>query len=621
MTTRLSPRLALRLKSRKNGAEMTQLAWYTMIQNPTTGLVLDVAGGNFHPAAQIVANTPTGAASQMFRIGNGFIVSMLNGLVLALASSTATANVQVICWVPPVGGLTTAGPWKYANEQLEVSPHNLVLDIAGSKAGSAVVVNPASTAATQKWVMTPPRPLDAILAQASVPFPTFTGDEGKAYSSICTSLEFDVRDAYNNKNKDMGTLREAIKDLHCPSSIPHDPWSAVVKQLKSEIGMVADVRLVYANLDEWYSGIYLDQGHRLNTIIADAQIPTSSTFQVDPFSFLSGMLYTVISATGPAGGVLANLMITGLNVANAAQSIDHTFSATVSNLWNALSPAFTAGNTALAQNLDAILKDWGKLQAVEKLITSTGPDSLDLTATDEALLAQKAGQAYGATVLQKLMPLKWQIYKWSQTSNKTPYTGLLGTVPSYAQWVQPIGNGLANVYVISGGRGSFPSQQCMQNDIWNAGVTTLDFFTNSAKWPFTTTEYNLVDGETLVTTINNISGTAFTVAASIPNAQGHLWGSTTRTLPAWGGQLSFVSAYANGNEVRFTLTPQGKTTSVAQFDVHQKYAIAIGATPWVDPPTVSSPFTLSTPVIANSKIGQGGHPGTIAITIGPLGAV
>ncbi len=395
----------------------TPLSWYSMIQNPATGLVLEVG-------AQIIVSRPTGAPNQLFMLRDGRLI----------------------------------------NKQTP----QFVLDIGG---------------ATEGWVMSPSRPLDEILARPSVPFPAFTGPQGDAYGVICKSLGRDVRDAYGNE--DMSTLRSDVAELRCPSSIPHDAWSAVTEQLSQEIRMAAAVRLVYDNLDEWYSDVFGDGGARLQTIIADAQVPPNSTVEFDAFSLFSGILYMLISAEPAAGSVLANLMSTGLNMAHAAQPLDRSFSSTLANLWTTLSPAFTAVHTALAQNLDAIVKDWGKLQAVAQLINSTGPNSLDLTATEDSTLAAKAGQAYGVTVLQTLMPMKWQIYRWRQTSNQAPYKEILGEVPSHARWVQPLGTGLYNVYVVAAGRGSFPSHKCMESDIWHAGVMPADFFTDTASWPFT----------------------------------------------------------------------------------------------------------------------------------------
>ena len=227
--------------------------------------------------------------------------------------------------------------------------------------------------------------------------------------------------------------------------------------------------------------------------------------------------------------------------------------------------------------------------------------------------------------MQRLLPLKWQIWKASQTSNQNYFQSVLGqSIPAYAQWVQNVGNGLYNVYVITTGRSSFPTQQCMQNDIWDARVTPQDFFTNVARWPFTSREANMSDGQSLLTTITNITGMALTVTATVLDNQGSVWGSNTRTLPAWGGQISFVSVYIGGNKIQYTIYPQGSKKSVAQFDAHQKHAFGNSATPWVDNTSVSAPFTFSTPVIGSSYVsGQfaTGHPGTIGITIGPLAAV
>lgn len=138
---------------------------YYLIRSKLNGMVLDIAGNNPEPNANVVVHPVQGtygAANQQWQItGNGLIKSRLNGFVLDIEGNNTEPFTPVV--VNPVNGSdgTPNQQWTNSKDGLIKSKVNgLVLDILGSmnEPFTPVVmyeVNETNGTPNQQWEFVP----------------------------------------------------------------------------------------------------------------------------------------------------------------------------------------------------------------------------------------------------------------------------------------------------------------------------------------------------------------------------------------------------------------------------------------------------------------------------------
>jgi len=281
---------------------------------------------------------------------------------------------------------------------------------------------------------------------------------------------------------------------------------------------------------------------------ADAQMEQGTNTQGIATAIFQGIIYTLLEMVPEVGGVIGNLVNTAISAAMTVQTISPSpFSVTVSNLWNWLSSNFAAILTQISTMETAILSDWGKLQATYSLILSTGPNSLAWTTTTTSELVTQSAPGFAISVMQMLLPGKYQIYMY-QGSDNSP----VSEVPSYAQYITSIGNNTWLKYWIAdiSNWDLCPSQQTLQTDIFNNGTSPSDFFQGNKGWQFPiiyTYGYIAAAANNLVVTVTNNTPNLLTA-----NAQsGQIVGSNSLTMLPYTSTLFAATAV---EEVAYPVT-------------------------------------------------------------------
>jgi Ricin-type beta-trefoil lectin domain len=148
-----------------NFQESNSNTGYYLIRSKLNGMVLDIAGNNPEPNANVVVHPvhgTYGAANQQWQItGNGLIKSRLNGFVLDIQASNTEPFTPVV--VNPVNGSDGTPNQQWTNSKnglLKSKLNGLVLDIIGSinEPFTPVVmypVNETNGTPNQQWEFVP----------------------------------------------------------------------------------------------------------------------------------------------------------------------------------------------------------------------------------------------------------------------------------------------------------------------------------------------------------------------------------------------------------------------------------------------------------------------------------
>jgi len=527
--------------------------------------------------------------------------------------------------------------WTYNDENIFINTSNgMALNVEGGVAGAntaliTYTVQSGPSAADEIWTLSPGCPLDGILAAPPVAFPPFTGDQATAYADINQQLGItDLRSEYTNLAAPLSEWLSQILSMQCPSGVQQADWDAVVAQLTLELTAADSIQKLFANYSAYHTDVFADNGALLNKLGTDAGMEQGSNTNVGGLilSILEGVLYTALEAI-PGGdaavnifAVLGNVMEAGINIgvsaSNAGGAISpNPFQVAYSELWGQLSQNFVALLTAVGNMENTILSDWGKMQTTYADILSTGPDTLAWPSTLTAELVSNSIPGYTISVMQMLLPAKYQIYQYQANDDSA-----VPDVPSNAQWVQSIGNNTWNKYWIGDSTNwdAYPSDEAM-NDVWNSCVAYSDFFQGLAGWGFARC-YPLYGGSSigtdcngLVITVTNQTPNPLTVSAAPSDGQGTIIGSSSQTLQPY-GSVSFVGYYADGLAIDISIVDPnlGGSPSVASFVAHQHDCYMKGGEVWVDTTTSGPGYQLTSPICNSGAFGDS-YPGAVQVGI------
>lgn len=564
--------------------DTVQMLPYAQIANldPVTGevlLVLDVAGNNTLQGANVDGYPPKTIdnENQLWAFSNGYLINRMGGLVLDIFRGTLTAGTQLITYMLQTPAASNQ-LWTFTDGLIQSQAADLVVDLADTSAGSSAVVNPPNGASTQRWQMVPSYPLQTVLSGTPTPFPAFDGAQLAAFTVIQATLGFPVRNQYANLAKNPWTLLAQVNAVMRPDNIPLSDWTAVTNQLAVEIGMVADVRDLFAQYNQFHTDLFVDRGERVGQLIADATLDTSATVSGFALSVLESVMYTVLSAVGPEASVLANVLSSAINVGLTIGTVSSDpFEVAVSDLWATLATQFEGVLAGTGAMEETILGDWGMLQAVDALITATGPSSLAWSPTSTARFVAQAGPAYDLSVMEMLLPARFEIMRWSQSDDPNIAVECLGEVPSYAMYVDGLqdNSNLYDVYVVISGA-TFPSPQAITEDVFGNGALPVTFFTNSAIWPFAVSEQNLFSSTLMISLTNQVG---IDLYVTVTPTRGTLRGDPDqRPLPAWAQTVNFAINSDDGVEATVKIQI-GTGTIIGSFVAQMANGTFEGQTP------------------------------------------
>lgn len=625
--------------------------WFYLVsglsQNGQQPLALTVAGNAYRPGATVglaelvappaSAGPLTLSTGQLWQArdagaGGPLYSGIGNDLVLSyLPTGSFGAATSLL---DPLGGEIQQWRWVPGTAQLVngFDPGNLY--VAGNQADdTTVAVGQVYDEPGNQWHPWPSYPLRAILAQTPEGFPQFEGTEAEAYECINDSdhlnlsqtcelgggqVNAGVRCEYDNPAAPLSSYQLAIAGytaLEC--NVSAEAWNAVVGQLNAELTAAQAVQRLYAEYNEFFNEIFLENTEQLNQLILDAAIDQSSQVAAIAGAVIEGVVYTVLSALGPVSSVIANVMETAVNGAEAAQPgvLSSPFTAEVDQLYTELASRFSAVVGALDTQESMILTDWNMMREVGTLAAETDtPEALGFDPAQKTALFDAAAAGYAVATMQVLMPARYQLYReYGRTDDEG-----LGGYPEYDQWVEDLGTGLYTAFGVGAGD-DYPTQTAMQTDIFDNGATQHDFFRGTNGWQ------GFDSGGTIepncggqILTVTNYTGNALTV--TVDPITGWLGGNganlvygggtmepVTQALPAYG-----VVEFAG---VGFTETSENTIVVDMQFDVSIYDAAVSTGTPVGTYTTVQSGTTCEVPIAVEDASSNSGYSLSVLKTV------
>ncbi|KAK9319826.1 hypothetical protein V1517DRAFT_331258 [Lipomyces orientalis] len=599
-------------------------------------LVLDLQNGSSSSGTQVViAELDRGSGTQKWLIVPDGRVLNYRGeqLVLGLGDpfgdGTNYVNVQTQgmpaidneLWVPQPGGLyQNTGTGRYLT----------VLDNEPTADTDLVTSDLGQGLSGQLFITLPRNALGSILATGPQPFPAFqaNSDQLAAYVYINQQMvkfgDFtgDLRATYINTDltANYSNWVTQIHELSCPETISLDDWNIVSIQLQAELQAVTAVQTLFANYSTYHADAFAGQDALVNGLIADAGVTNDGPHIGGlVLSVLSGVLYTVLEGIGAAPtmmafGVLGNIVQTAINSGVAGQGILKSsadpFEVQVGELWSQLSTQFNNLLTATAAMETAILSDWGMVSATFALINSTGPDSLAWPPDMTPQLVTASIPGFTVSIMQMLMPAKYQIYSWQQ-DNADEFSG----VSPLVQRIESNGDGTYTHYWIATAAdwSDYPIDEAM-NACFAAGEDGWDFFHSANGWTFAQVYCNYQPdcSDYLNVTVYNQTYNPLNIVLSMVEGQNSSNGSPT--LYSYMSS-SLLGYYYNGLSMQVDIyDPKvSSDSSVASFVAHQHNSVLEGADCWVDTQTQNSGYILGTPICNDGQYQK--FSGAIQLTV------
>ncbi|MGI5170431.1 RICIN domain-containing protein [Spirillospora sp. CA-253888] len=460
--------------------------------------LLDVQGGSEAPGTQVIVWPGSGGRNELWQItADGRILSAQgNNLVLTVGKPVGGIGPYHLTVDTQQYPVPEEQTWEFLSypsggQIIFSEPAGAVIPSANTggstilQDGDPILVEGGVSYPGTARYTAPSSSLNEIMAQPQTPFQEFTGGQANAYEALLAKLQItSLRAEYYNLETTLSDYGSQIAFWpQAPSGVTQEDWDTVRDQLLLEIRYANTTRNLFENYQSFHLALFVDNGALLNKAIADAALTQGEN---PPnvggivLSVFEGLAYTALEAAPGAGPVLGNLMEAGINIALAAESgagsiSPDPFQVAVSELWGQLSDTFDALLISMGNMEITILQDWGKLQSVYQLTRpQKGGDSLYWDPNTTAQLVDAARRGYMISVMQMLLPARYQIYS-------TPTDYFPDGCPDSAKWQ----SGGMNYWIASNENyEEYPDEWTMQNDIWGNGVRQDDFFLSSAGWGF-----------------------------------------------------------------------------------------------------------------------------------------
>ncbi|RYZ40368.1 MAG: hypothetical protein EOO71_16370 [Myxococcaceae bacterium] len=521
--------------------------------------------------------------------------------------------------------------------------------------GTALVLAAAgstSSPSQQAWYNTNGYPLDAIVGQMPLGFPTSSDASAlAAYDYINTSIlpkvtsSEGIRGEYTNTT-DVPDWLANLPGLPPPPTslnVPSAVWTQVKQQIQQELTYANAIQLLSSNASAFYSALQVNVLGLLDSI-AEGITGLGTQASGNASAVIEGIALSFIQLVPDVGGCIAGLLQTGLN---AAASYGQPGSlgkvqAAVSQLMLNVGTLFTQVTAATQDQMTAALGDWGQMRAIGPLtsLMPGHPDSLAWTVDTESGLENSATPGIYLAIAQMLMPVQYYIWQAFQQSLLDSVQSSMSLAPMsqnvpgdcYMSIVTMDGSkqyfGAYDLYVLASSNGSYPSSTLMSTYVWNLGVSASAFYMGSPSWPFPTRVMSILGldsksigttlstnwNQTLLARVFNCTPNALTMTLTPNHDCPVSWGNMSQPLPAY-AMLEFAASAghhgdtsvnvavtdSSGAQVMAFEVAGGSTTSVPWNSGAQGYWLANSVT---NAGGGKPPGSWGPPGIANVALGQ-----------------
>lgn len=615
----------------------------TLSDADQTTFVLNVEAANRAPGASVIVwQLEANAANSIWQLTpDGRALSAMDRSLLLGVSDTGGGPVVLQSAVSPQSGQTwsvdSSGLISNLDTGLALGIDGRPESLSPGAGPKAVLASPGAGTAPPSflWQLTPSSPINTIVAQAPLPFPTFTGSQADVYTYLMAQLGIaDIRAEYTNLDATLDSWQTDIDNFTCPHGLDHEAWTKVVDQLNAEITAVLGVQGFFNQYGSYVNDLGQQWNDTLQTLGQLVNFESGDKTSVGGLilSVFEGLLYTVLEAVPGGQGavsataVLGNLMEGAINVALNATNVETTISASpfqiaLEDLAGQLGSALAATTDGAGAMATIVLSDWGKVQAFYAATKQTGPNALNWPSNLTSTLVDNSMPGYQISVLQMLLPAKYRIYQYPDNNGAT-----IDDVPTTAQWIAQSGTNQWTKYWIADQDdwGSYPDDELLDTYVWGNGISRSDFFQSSNGWGFMT---SLVDegsepfnglSEFCTVTICNQTPNALTLEIAVAGEtedKGPIWPSDMN-LPPYGTAVHWFQ-YIHGLEATISIQDLSGNTC-ASFVLHMHGSFVEAGDVWIDILSKNG-YCLSTPICAPGAMGEI-FTGAAQITISPGGS-
>jgi hypothetical protein len=294
--------------------------------------------------------------------------------------------------------------------------------------------------------------LKAILDAAEKPFPSFTGDQKRAYDSIHQQLGVEDLRAFVYPPR----LPAFLDNARRPAAIPEGAWDPVLQQLRTELAYGQACHQFFRLFDSWLTFVYVNNLSYLNQAVLLAQATSEEEGEFIFKSILNVGLAAMGSLDIKFIGVAVAILQIMIEWAESNGEISSgTVAGTIAKLHTQLEKDFQGCRNSVRALEIRILKRWGSL---DPMGVSLLRGTIQWPA-DEDKMSTVALRSYKVSLWQILLPAVWYIMRPQKDpeyhSSTSWFDGYIKKNPNYYLSATPSGSG----YMVSFrwlGRGMFP---------------------------------------------------------------------------------------------------------------------------------------------------------------------
>lgn len=207
------------------------------------------------------------------------------------------------------------------------------------------------------WLPVAMDPFTFLNTNSAIGFPTFTGDEQRAYVHIGTQLGIDPRSPQ--------LTLAALTNVTRPEDIPQAAWDVVVRQLRVEIDFRELVRNYFLRVENFVQNVFIANVGMVDNVGALVQLDADNVIQLLLNSAMQAMAGAVGSLTFPGAGVVSGaLTILFQQLAKDKGPNAGDFSVALREARMKMSALFTSLTTSVQKWRADVIGDWGKLKTM-----------------------------------------------------------------------------------------------------------------------------------------------------------------------------------------------------------------------------------------------------------------
>ncbi len=251
-------------------------------------------------------------------------------------------------------------------------------------------------------------PAVLALSSSGVDFPTFAGDEKRAFDFIARKLAINLRSPKFDA--------QLLVPIQRPSDIPAAAWEAVTTQLTLESSARKTCDQYFGAMHTFVQDVFTAKNSVVETVGSLILLDAGQQLQLAT----GGCFHAMASAVGGLGFPGSGLLGGTLGVVFDVMLKDNSPGArdmvlVMAKLRDALADTYTSAVKAIKEMRGASMNDWGKLQALNEMLKGSTDDLQK--AQEEGRLLDAAERALELELWKAVLKLKWR----HVTSDNGPY--------------------------------------------------------------------------------------------------------------------------------------------------------------------------------------------------------